>query len=79
MNKEINFTLEEITSIITNTVKLKNKFLITEEDVFKTIYLLNNKIYKVINFIEQEFTNTSDGEIWHPDMVTIYNILNEKD
>lgn len=44
MNNEIENRFDEITEIIVNTLKLKNKYMITTNDILMTIIVLNDKL-----------------------------------
>lgn len=44
MKDEIENRIDEVIGIIANTVKLKNKYIITTNDILMTIIVLNDKL-----------------------------------
>lgn len=63
MKDEIENRIDEITGIIVNTVKLKNKYMITTNDILMSIIVLNDKL---IN-LQKENERLKDKIDWWKD------------
>lgn len=53
---------DEVASIIRNTLRLKNRYMISTEEIMKTIKVLHTRNIKAIEFVEM------NPLIWKPNM-----------